>query len=235
MGFLNRFGGGNSTTGIDSVDTVLEYLEHDLEDPDIQLELAALITFMACVSVLRILSGPRLSALSGNHTLDLHALNDASMHKEVFLAYLNAALLEPVLAIAGMQEVVGQELVINLFTLGSICWWLWMVEDAFDYTDICQHFKYQVDLREEIDKDGGAGKYEWLQLRSKEDDSRAERSTLVGSFRRDIALWFCLGCIGAAWLPGIVSHRDVLHAYIIVILWAVLHHNCRRATTWSAG
>jgi hypothetical protein len=53
--------------------------------------------------------------------------------------------------------------------------------------------------------------------------------------QKDVALWFLLACIFAAWLPGIVTHRDVLHAYVIVFLWAIMHHSCRQATSWSAG
>lgn len=77
--------------------------------------------------------------------------------------------------------------------------------------------------------------YDWLKMRPKEEDTKRERSTLAGSLQRDVALWFSLASVGAAWLPGPVTHREVMHAYAIVILWTVLHHSCRRATTWSAG
>ena len=104
----------------------------------------AMVTFMVIIASLRILlHQSRLRALEGTHKLDLSNLNNAVMCKEVFLAYLNAALLEPVLAIGGMEEVKGNELIINVFTLGSICWWIWMITDAFDYFDVAQSFKYQ--------------------------------------------------------------------------------------------
>ena len=54
---------------------------------------------------------------------------------QVFLAYLNAALLEPVLAIAGMEAAEGPQLLINTLTLISIFWWIWLVTDAFDWAD----------------------------------------------------------------------------------------------------
>lgn len=114
-----------------------------LEEPEIQFQLFCMASFVLSVFVVRLLSRGSIQTLSGKHNLDLSALNDASLCKEVFLAYLNAALLEPVLAIGGMEEVVGQELAINIFTLASICWWTWMVTDGFDYTDVCQSFKYQ--------------------------------------------------------------------------------------------
>ena len=221
------------------VDTrkVIQYIEDELEAPEIQFQIGVIFTFMICIATLRLLSGGRLKALSGEHTLDLHALNDANLYKEVFLAYLNAALLEPVLAIGGMQEVVGQELIINVFTLGSICWWIWLVTDAFDYTDVMQHFTYQVNLRKEIEQSGARKKKQcsWMKFRAREDDARMERQSLVGSLRKDIALWFMLACIAAAWLPGPVKHRDVLHAYVVTVLWIILHHSCRRATTWCSG
>jgi len=90
-----------------------------------------------------------------------------------------------------------------------------------------------VDLREEAEAD--PKKYEWLRMRPKEEDAASERGTLAGSVRRDVALWFSLASIAAAWLPGPVSHRDVMHAYAVSILWLTVHHACRRATTWSAG
>ena len=114
-----------------------------VQEPTLRAQVMAMTTFLIVIASLRLMSRGRLKALMGEHVLDLSALNDATMYKEVFLAYLNAALLEPVLAIGGMEHVQGQELVINIFTLGSICWWIWMVTDAFDYTDVCQMFKYQ--------------------------------------------------------------------------------------------
>ena len=114
-----------------------------VQEPTLRAQLMAMATFLVVILSMRLMSRSRLKALTGEHVLDLSALNDAAMYKEVFLAYLNAALLEPVLAIGGMENVQGQELVINVFTLGSICWWIWMVTDAFDYTDVCQMFKYQ--------------------------------------------------------------------------------------------
>jgi len=85
----------------------------------------------------------RFQSSRGKHILDLSALNDANICKDVFLAYLNAALLDPVMAIGGMEETTRQEMLINVVTLGSICTWIWLITDAFDYTDVCQSFKYQ--------------------------------------------------------------------------------------------
>jgi hypothetical protein len=213
-----------------AIESEIEYL---LNDPESRMQLLAMATFLATVFGLRLLSGSRLNALSGEHALNISALNDVTLLKEVFLAYLQAAILEPILAIGGMEEVKGLELAINILTLGSIFWWIHLVTDAFDFTDVMQHYKYHVELREEMQKD--PTRYSWLRLKTVAEDSKMERNNLVGSVRQDIALWFILACIGAAWLPGIVTHRDVMHAYCILILWIIMHHACRRATSWSTG
>lgn len=94
--------------------------------------------------------------------------------------------------------------------------------------------KHRAELQPEADANQEV--YFWLQMKPKEKDKEDERKTLVGSFQRDVALWFSLASIGAAWLPqSSVSHRDVMHAYAICFFWTVLHHSCRQATTWSAG
>ena len=112
---------------------MVDSLGGDLSDnEEFRLQVMGIVTFLVVILSLRLMNQSRLKALTGEHVLDLSALNDTVMYKEVFLAYLNAALLEPVLAIGGMEEVKGQELVINVLTLGSICWWIWMVTDAFE-------------------------------------------------------------------------------------------------------
>jgi len=121
--------------------TILQNL--GLEQEAIHLQLYCMVAIVITIAIVRWLTRTPLQSFSGKRTLDLSALNSAIMYKEVFMAYLNAALLEPVLAIGGMEEVVGQELAINVFTLASICWWIWVVTDGFDYTDVCQCFKYQ--------------------------------------------------------------------------------------------
>jgi len=213
-----------------------EFVEEDLTQtigypgkPEIQNQILVFITFLTCVTGACLLSGKRLKMLRGEHILNVKALNETSLHKEVFLAYLNAALLEPVLAIGGMEEVRGEELVISVLTLVSICWWIWLITDAFDFADVMQHYKFHVTIAQELqDKPT-----KWLRLANKDNDR--EKESLVGSLQKDVALWFMLSCIGAAWMPGVVTHRDAMHAYVVVILWIILHHSCRRATSWSGG
>ena len=91
-----------------------------------------------------------------------------------------------------------------------------------------------MDIMEELQDDDQASKYPWLRVKPTELDAAQERRTLAGSIQRDIALWFVLASIGAAWLPGPVTHRGVMHSYVIVLLWALLHHSCRRATIWNS-
>ena len=148
MGPFDRFRhpaeGGGTVKVADGVTTAAADLAAAVLTEPEHVPVMAMVTFMLIIASLRILlHQSRLRALEGTHKLDLSNLNNAVMCKEVFLAYLNAALLEPVLAIGGMEEVKGNELVINIFTLGSICWWIWMITDAFDYFDVAQSFKYQ--------------------------------------------------------------------------------------------
>lgn len=126
-----------------SVNGMMGSFAKECEGPEFQMQLYAIAACLAVIALGRLFAEGRLKALKGYRLLDLSALNDASMCKEVVLAYLNAALLEPVLSIGGMEEVAGQELIINILTLGSICWWIWLITDAFEYTDVCQSFKYQ--------------------------------------------------------------------------------------------
>lgn len=211
----------------------IENVLHAEFDDDFKTQVTAMSIFIGTIFVLRVFNSGRLKALSGEHVLDISALNDANLFKEVFLAYLNAAVLEPILAIGGMQEVEGIQLVIELFTLGSICWWIWLITDAFDFEDITQFYKYHVDIKAEREKD--PKRFAWLQLKDLDKDAEIEQKVLSGSVTRDIALWFMIACIGAAWLPGGVTHRDVLHAYVVLFCWIIMHHLCRRATHWSTG
>eukprot|EP00656_Telonema_subtile_P017311 TRINITY_DN19268_c0_g1_i1.p1 TRINITY_DN19268_c0_g1~~TRINITY_DN19268_c0_g1_i1.p1 ORF type:complete len:339 (+),score=79.71 TRINITY_DN19268_c0_g1_i1:35-1051(+) len=199
-----------------------------------QLQVAALCVYVVSLLTLRVFGVKAgRAALSGReHILDMSALNDAVLFKEVFLAYLNAALLEPVLAIAGMEHSVGSQLITNLLMICSICWWIYIVTDAFDFVDVAQQFRYH-GFEEQISQQ--PKKYGFLQVRAQEALRQQERNGLVGSVQRDVALWFLLGCIGAAWMPGVVTHRDVLHAYVIVFLWVLLHHQCRKATVWGSS
>mmetsp|Transcript_16917 Transcript_16917/g.20101 ORF Transcript_16917/g.20101 Transcript_16917/m.20101 type:complete len:282 (-) Transcript_16917:485-1330(-) len=216
----------------ESLDEGLTQTMGFLHDPDIQNQMVVLLTFISCITALRYLGVQRLSLLRGEHILNVKYLNEANLYKEVFLAYLNAALLEPVLAIGGMEEVVGEELVISILTLVSICWWIWLVTDAFDFSDVMQHYKFHVDIAKEL-RTTETPSLKWVRLVNK--DNAGEKESLVGCLQKDVALWFMLSCIGAAWMPGVVSHRNVMHAYVVVILWILLHHSCRRATTWSGG
>ena len=60
-----------------------------------QTQVAAMAIFVSTLIMLRSLSAGRTKALNGEHTLNMEKLNSAVLFKEVFLAYLNAALLEP--------------------------------------------------------------------------------------------------------------------------------------------
>ena len=178
--------------------------------------------------------GRRRDRLAGEHVLHLGALNSTRLVKELFLAYLNAALLEPVLAIVGMERAAGPQLSINVATLGAIFWWIWLLTDAFDYADVAQQFKYR-EFRKEAA--GAATPPAWLQLDSPGTGAAKLKARLAnGSWAKDVALWCVIATVAAAWVPGSgVTHRDALHAYAVLVFWAVLHHQCRSATHWGAS
>lgn len=205
------------------------------ESSDAHIQAIAIVTFLVVLSSTRylLMHEDRLQAVRGEHPVSLSNLNNACMYKEVFLNYLGAALLDPVLAIGGMQEYKVYELVVNIFTLGSICWWIWMITDAFDYTNVSQAYFYIAKLQPVADADPQNNA--WLRMKSRKQDQADQRQALGGSVQRDVALWFAFASIGVAWLPGPVTHRDVMHAYVIIIMWAVVHHSCRQAATWSAS
>jgi hypothetical protein len=225
-------------------------------DDEVKTQVAVQLGIVIILMILRSGSASRLKNLEGEHILNMHALNKAFMFKEVFLAYLNAALLEPVLAIAGMEAVSGPQLIINVLSLCSIFWWIHLITDAFDYQDTAQQFKYAT-FRDEVDaasasasasasvsastaagggdKDGDEDDCSWLRYRTDKKAAKEDRAELVGSIGVDVALWFMILCIAAAWMPGVVTHRDVLHAYAVVIGWVVLHHKCRQATSWGSS
>mmetsp|Transcript_33716 Transcript_33716/g.38402 ORF Transcript_33716/g.38402 Transcript_33716/m.38402 type:complete len:283 (+) Transcript_33716:48-896(+) len=214
----------------------IEEIEHSFlmeYDEDIMIQITAMAIFVGTIFLFGLLSPRRLKALGGEHLLNLKSLNDVILFKEVFLAYLSAAVLEPILAIGSMEEIEPIKIVIELFTLGSTCLWIWILTDAFDFQDVTQFYKYHVDIQKEQSKD--PERYSWLKLKDLDKSSKVERKMLSGSAKRDIALWFIIACVGAPWLPGVVKHQDVIHAYVILFCWTILHHLSRRATVWSSG
>lgn len=161
-----------------------------------------------------------------NATLNFTALNTACTMKEVMLAYLSAAILEPALAIMGAEHAEGRQIVVNLANLLGICWWIFLLVDSFDYTDTARQKTY-AGFVEDAKED--KKKYGFLKVRDAPKTTKIEHSIHL-----DIALWFQFACIGAAF-TGFVTHRDVMHAWLIVILWAILHHSCKKATSWGTG
>jgi hypothetical protein len=247
MGFLDRFrkgssGGGGEGDGFDDIGgsgsdyLFFRFINIDDYDEAFKTELHVQFMFVATLLVLllalRILFSQTVPALSGRHTLNVHRLNEACMYKEVMLAYLNAAILEPVLSIGGLQEVEDIHLLINVAELVSLCWWIWLISDAFDFADVMQVYKFHYEFREDYDSEKD-DKYFFIRLADTKESAKSERQGFMGSLKRDIALWGMLSAIAAAWLPGGITHRDVLHSYAVVGLWAILHHSSRRATSWG--
>ena len=192
---------------------------------------AAFVAFVLALVVVRAY-GRRANARALDsaraRVVDMGALNRVVTFKEVFLAYLGAGMLEPLLTMASADALTAKDALVNTLQLLGLCVWIYLLSDAFDTSDVVQAFVYR-GFR------GGDEKTPpWLELARASAARRAERGDLVGALERDAALWFMLAGIFAAHC-GIVQHRDVIHSYCVTLLWLALHHQARRATAWGAG
>lgn len=141
------------------------------------------------------------------------------------MGYLEAGLLEPLIAIGSTEEGQHPELLLmNLLQLFSLCAWLYLLNDAFDTSDVSQAHAIR-GMRDEAEAKG----VKWLKLQPRAFKEKVARHELAASTSRDFCLWFVLLCIGAA-CAGVVRHRDVIHSYALVLLWLVLHHRVYHGT-----
>jgi hypothetical protein len=147
MGIFSRFR-KQAQPSLDDVSSSssFSYLDSSLlDEPEVQSQLAFFVVVVAMLLSLRLLTttkGSSTQTLSGQHVLNIHNLNDVVLIKEVFMAYLNAAILEPILSIGSLEA--GQDrlkVITNLFELLSLCWWVWLVTDAFDCNDVMFQYK----------------------------------------------------------------------------------------------
>lgn len=189
-------------------------------------EAALLVGFAAFCSLIHVYG--RMTPMKKQAVLNMHALNRVNLFKECFLGYVNAGMLEPIMAIASSDyDMSTRSLVINLAQLLGLFSWLYLLSDAFDCTDTQQAFVYY----DRIDKDKLPS---WLRRpkgRKGEIGTGSEAGQLKGSLTADLSLWFMLFCSLSAFC-GVVGHRDVIHSHAIVVMWIILHHQSRRATAW---
>jgi hypothetical protein len=171
-------------------------------------------------------------------TLILQNLNNVHSFKDIMNNYLQAALLEPILAIYGQDSLNERRILINLLMLASIAWWTWVISDAFDYSDVEQEFRYS-QISKEIQTRKLEERVNRSFIRTQQDemdwlvtDHSEAHWQYVGSMFHDLSLWFSICCIMSA-IVGVVRHSDVLHAYFMVILWLIMHHLCHSATSWG--
>ena len=170
----------------------------------------------------------RVTPMQKKATLNLKALNKCNVFKEVFLAYVNAGMLEPILAIASSDyDVSTKSMIINLSQLFGLFSWLYLLTDAFDASDTQQAYIYW----DRLSKRGAVTTFPPWYKRAKGESAHDEGAELSGSLTRDLALWFMLTCSALAF-TGVVSHRDVIHSHAILLLWLVMHHQARAATAW---
>jgi hypothetical protein len=125
--------------------------------------------------------------------------------------------------------------------LSPLVSWLYPISHHVFYPSPCHHTqphlnptyfgRFHYEFRPEIEAD--PQKFQFMRMRDRTMEAKSERQEFLGSLQRDVALWFSLGAIATAWLPGGVTHRDVLHAYVVVVMWFMMHHYLRRATCWG--
>ncbi len=167
----------------------------------------------------------RSTPMKKKAVLNMAALNRVNIFKECFLGYVNAGMLEPIMAIASSEyDVTWHSLFINACQLLGLFSWLYLLSDAFDMTDTQQAFVYW-------DRVTAQGTLKDLPAWLKKSSKKTEAAGLTGSFSRDLSLWFMLACSCMA-VCGVVGHRDVIHSHALIVLWAVLHHQARNATAW---
>jgi len=165
-----------------------------------------------------------LSKLS-ERTLSMSGLNKAVIFKEVFLSYVSAIVLEPVINIVSNPEMQVKSLIVNLLMILAIMWWVYILNDAFDCNDVTQDKKYS--KWRDVKRD-----YDWFKLHEGPNVSTAKFMT---SICYDIGLWFSLMCIASAFCFEEITHREVFHAWAMVLLWCIQHSLLQMATAWGAG
>ncbi|KAL1523250.1 hypothetical protein AB1Y20_018200 [Prymnesium parvum] len=194
------------------------------------LEASLFVIFMSFLMFVRIYG--ETHEMKKKADLHMGALNRVNVFKECFLGYVNAGMLEPIIAIASDDVLSARALVINMCQLIGLFSWLYLLSDAFDITDTQQGFIYWDRVCEQGTKTS-KDLPEWLIVKKAE--SKGYRTddavALRGSILRDVALWFMLACSMSAFF-GVTTHRDVIHSHAVVILWALLHHQSRLATAW---
>ena len=185
----------------------------------------ALASFLTVLLASRIHARARSSRV---RKLDLAAMDNVLLFKEVMMAYLNAAILEPLLSLCS-SELQTKDLLMNLCELLGLFWWTHLITDAFDVGDVIQSKTFDTMQRTcTIKKTSPA----WLTFAPR---SKAQLRDLgIGALDRDIALWFMLVCIFAA-CCGFVEHADVVHSWAVVVLWFLLHHLSFHTTSWRGS
>lgn len=198
--------------------TAGEMLMAMMDDEMVQIYAKAFGTLFALMVTSRFMIRRRLG---GEHTVNLCNLDNVIALKEVMMTYLGAIILEPVFKLTAFDSYEGNEpeIIIFSFSLCAICWWIYLITDAFSSDDVMQRYEYHNAIRDQADKNPKA--FKWLKY--------SNRPDIADDFFVDMALWFNLANIVVAWLPGVVNHHQVMHSYSILILWIILHHYVRKA------
>lgn len=184
---------------------------------------AGLLLFAICYS-----ANKRSLSKVSERTLSMSGLNKAVIFKEVFLSYVSAIVLEPVINIVTNPEMQFKSLAVNLSMILAIMWWVYILNDAFDCNDVTQDKKYS--SWRDAEKD-----YDWFKLRTSRNSGRLSTAKLITPVCYDIGLWFSFMCIASAFCFKEIRHREVFHAWAMVLLWCLQHLLLQTATSWGAG
>jgi len=195
--------------------------------PDLSVqEFSVFVIFMTFLVGMRVYG--HAQKMQEKAVLNMAALNRVNVFKECFLGYVNAGMLEPIMALAGEDDITPRALIVNVSQLIGLFSWLYLLSDAFDITDTQQNFIYWDRLCAQGTK-AVSDLPKWLTI--KKAGATEDAKMLKGSLSRDLSLWFMLACSLSAFF-GVTTHRDVIHSHAVVLLWAMLHHQSRAATHW---
>eukprot|EP00966_Prymnesium_polylepis_P249328 5764380-Prymnesium_polylepis.1 len=109
--------------------------------PDLSVqEFSVFVIFMTFLVGMRVYG--HAQKMQEKAVLNMAALNRVNVFKECFLGYVNAGMLEPIMALAGEDDITPRALIVNVSQLIGLFSWLYLLSDAFDITDTQQNFIY---------------------------------------------------------------------------------------------
>merc|ERR1711862_392175 len=69
-------------------------------------------------------------------------LNQACILKDLMMVYLTAAILDPVVNLVDEHTNFLKDILPQIANLFGICWWIYLLIDAFEFSDLLQQFRF---------------------------------------------------------------------------------------------